>query len=96
MKIVAKIFAAPVVLLLTLIVPFFTFLLTMTGVVFWIASVLVFIVGAVLLFTGQALGGIAFLGIAFIVSPCGLPSLIASLIGRMEAVRLSLKAFVLY
>lgn len=93
MKIIAKILAAPVALALTLVVPFSTFLLTMTGVVFRIASVLVFIGGAVLLFTGQALGGIAFLVIAFLVSPYGLPSLIASLVGRMESARLMIKEF---
>lgn len=95
MRILLKILAAPIMLLLTIIVAFCTFIISVTGIVFWILSVLVF-VGAVLLFFSQQIaGGIAFLVIAFLVSPYGLPALAAWLVGMLGSAKDSLREFMM-
>ena len=95
MKMLLKILAAPLALALTIIVAFCGFILSVTGVIFWLLSVLVF-AGAVLLFISQqTAGGIAFLAIAFLVSPYGLPALAAWLVGKLEGVKYSLRDFIL-
>jgi hypothetical protein len=86
--------AAPAVCLLTLTVAVCSFILA-AGVAAWALSVLATIGGVVLLFTHQAAGGIAFLVIAFLVSPYGLPALMAWLLGKLEGLRCSLKEFML-
>jgi hypothetical protein len=95
MRIVLKILAAPAMLLLTLAVAFCTFILMVTGVIFWILSGLVFIVAVVLLFTHQAAGGIAFLVIAFLISPYGLPALAAWIVGKLDGVKYALREFIM-
>ncbi len=95
MRIVMKILAAPAVCLLALTVAMCSFLLSIAGFVCWFASVLVSIGGLVLLCTRQPAGGVAFLVIAFLVSPYGLPALTAWLVGRLNALRWSLKDFIL-
>lgn len=95
MRIVLKILAAPVMLLLTLAVAFCAFILSVAGFLFWILSVLV-VAGAVLLFIShQHLGGIAFLMIAFLVSPYGLPALAAWIVGKLAGVKYSLREFIM-
>ena len=95
MRILLKILAAPAMLLLTLAVAFCTFILMMTGVIFWILSVLVFIGSVLLFFSHQPAGGIAFLVIAFLVSPYGLPALAAWLVGKLDVVKYSLREFIM-
>jgi hypothetical protein len=100
MRIVLKILAAPAMLLLTLTVAFCTFILMVTGVIFWILSGLVFIVAVVLLFTHQTAGGIAFLVIAFLViafliSPYGLPALATWIVGKLDGVKYALREFIM-
>ena len=94
MRLLLKILAAPVLLLLTLVVAFCTFILMMTGIVAWILSGLVFAGAVILLFTGQTAGGIAFLVVAFLVSPYGLPAIAAWLVGKLEGVKYSLGEFI--
>ena len=94
MRTVMKILAAPAMCLLALIVAVCSFLLRIAGFVCWLASVMVCIGGLVLLFTHQPAGGIAFLIIAFLVSPYGLPALAAWLVAKMNALRFSLKDFI--
>ncbi|MDR2514745.1 MAG: CD1845 family protein [Christensenellaceae bacterium] len=95
MRILLKILAAPIMLLLTIIVAFCTFIISVTGVIFWILSVLVFVGAALLFFSQQMAGGIAFLVIAFMVSPYGLPALAAWLIGMLDNAKYSLREFLM-
>ena len=95
MKMLLKIFAAPFMLLLTIIVAFCTFILSVTGIIFWLLSVLVFASAVLLFFSQQVAGGIAFLLIAFLVSPYGLPALATWLVGKLEGVKYSLRKFII-
>ncbi len=95
MRIVLKILAAPAMCLLAVVVGVCSVLLLIAGFVCWFASVFACIGGLVLLFTHQPAGGIAFLVIGFAVSPHGLPKLVAWLVGKLNALRWSLKEFIL-
>jgi hypothetical protein len=95
MRIALKILAAPALCLLALTVAVCSFLLLVAGFVCWFLCVLACIGGIVLLFTHHPDGGIAFLVIAFLVSPYGLPALFAWVIGKLNALRWSLKEFIL-
>lgn len=72
MKIILKLFVAPFALLFTAAAFFFTFLLSASEKLFSIASGIVFLGTAVLLAMGEVIGGIAFIVLAFLVSPYGL------------------------
>lgn len=87
--------AAPLWGLLSLVVAFFSFLLSFAGFSLWMVSLLVGLAGVVLLFTHQVAGGMAFLAIAFLLSPFGLAALMARLIGALEDARCFLRAFVM-
>ena len=95
MRIVLKILAAPAMCLLALTVAMCSFFLAAAGFVCWFLAVAAGIGGVVLLFTHHIDGGIAFLVIAFLVSPYGLPALFAKLVGWLNALRFSLKEFML-
>lgn len=95
MKIVLKILAAPAMLLLTLAVAFCTFILMVTGVITWILSGLVFVGAVVLFFSHQPAGGVAFLVIAFLVSPYGLPALAAWIVGKLDSAKYALREFIM-
>jgi hypothetical protein len=81
--------------LLALTVAVCSFLLLIAGFVCWFVAVAAGVGGVVLLFTSHPDGGIAFLIIAFLVSPYGLPALFAKLVGWLNALRWSLKEFIL-
>jgi hypothetical protein len=86
--------AAPAMCLLALTVAVCSFLLMIAGFVCWFVTVAAAIGGIVLLFTHHPDGGIAFLVIAFLVSPYGLPALFAKLVGWLNALRCSLGEFI--
>ena len=67
----------------------------MTGVVFWILASLVTIGAMLLFFSQQPAGGIAFLVIAFLVSPYGLPALAAWLVGKLDRTKYLLQDFIM-
>jgi hypothetical protein len=75
MRSILKLLAAPVALVLKILTAFFSFILAMSNVFFVIASFIVFVAAAVLLCTGYTVGGLLWLGVAFLVSPFGLPAL---------------------
>ncbi|MDR1205939.1 MAG: CD1845 family protein [Peptococcaceae bacterium] len=95
MRIVLKMLAAPTMCLLALTVAVCSFLLLVAGFVCCFLAVAACIGGVVLLLTSHPDGGIAFLIIAFLVSPYGLPALFARLVGWLNALRFSLKEFIL-
>jgi hypothetical protein len=94
MRILLKILAVPLWFLLVLVVALCSFALSFAGFILWILSVLAAIGGVVLLFTDQVAGGITFLVLAFLISPYGLPALMAWSIGRLDTLRCSLRAFI--
>ena len=95
MKMLFKILAAPTMLLLTIIVAFCGFILSVTEVIFWLLSVLVFAGAVLLFFSQQTAGGIAFLAIAFLMSPYGLPAFATWVVDKLEGVKYSLRKFIL-
>lgn len=94
MKTMLKILAVPAMCLLALTVAVCSFVLAVAGFVCWFLAVAAGIGGVVLLFTRHPAGGIAFLVIAFLVSPYGLPAIFALLVGKLNALRWSLKDFI--
>ncbi len=94
MRSVLKVLAAPIAGLLALTVAACSFLLAAAGFVCWFLAMAAGVGGCVLLFIGHTLGGIAFLVIAFLASPYGLPALAAKLVGWLNVIRFSLKAFI--
>jgi hypothetical protein len=65
-----------------------------SNVFFAIASGLVFVAAAVLLVSGETAGGFAWLGIAFLVSPCGLPAFAGWLVKRLADIGDALAGFI--
>lgn len=95
MRLLLKILAAPAMLLLALAVAFCTFLLSVAGFLSWILSVLVAVGAALLFISHQHMGGIAFLVIAFFISPYGLPAFAAWVVGKLDGLKFSLRDFIM-
>lgn len=94
MRIILKILAAPLVALLTIFSALCTFLLFLSGWVLGIASILVALAGVGILITVDLWGGIAWLFIAFLISPYGLPKLAAYAVGGMQGLGYMLRDFI--
>ena len=82
MKLVLKLFAVPFALAFSIAAVLFLFILSVSDKIFGIISGLVSIAAVVLLISGQTTGGIAFLVVAFLVSPFGIPALAGLLATR--------------
>ena len=96
MKLIAKIIALPFILALTLLVAVLGFLCSFSG---WLASLvasLLGLLGVLTLITGwsSVSSGIAALVMAFLLSPFGLPAFAEWIIGLLDDLNYSLKAFV--
>ncbi|MDR2088530.1 MAG: CD1845 family protein [Clostridiales Family XIII bacterium] len=94
MRLISKPVAAPVAPAPTILTAVFSFVLSVSDVFFGIASGLVSVGAVVLLITGETVGGLAWIGVAFLVSPYGLPGPARRLIGRLEGLSGSLKGFI--
>ena len=94
MKLILKIIAMPFALALTITTAFFKFLLSVSAIFFGIASLLVFIGSVILFITGEPTGGIAFLVVAFLVSPFGLLAIAGRLVGLMDSAGGALRGFI--
>ena len=94
MRLILKILAVPFALIFTVLAFFSAFVLGMSKIIFGIASGLVFIISVVLFITGETAGGIAFLVIAFLVSPYGLPALAEWLSGLLAGTGGRLQRFI--
>jgi len=94
MRFILKLFAAPFALALSILASLFSFVLSMSGVVFGIASGLVFIGSVLLLVKGETAGGMAWMAVAFLVSPLGLPALAGWLVKKLAGAGHTLKGFI--
>jgi len=92
--VILKMLLLPVVAVLYIAVAFLSFVLIISGVILGILSVIVAIMAILMLVTSNIPGGIAFLVIAFLVSPLGLPRLAAWLIEAIGDVLGMLKSFI--
>lgn len=87
MKIVLRILAAPIVLVLTLFVWICSVILYCSAFIFGLASTVIELLGLAVLVTYSVKNGIILLIIAFLVSPMGLPMFAAWLMGKVYSFR---------
>ena len=95
MKLILKLIAAPFALALTIAAAFFSFILAVSDVFFGVASTLIFLISVALFITGQPMGGIAFLVIAFLVSPLGIPAFAGWLVSGLDGTGGALRSFLI-
>ena len=84
MKLLLKIAVAPVVLLLTLAIWICVGLVYVSGLVLGLLSTVVALLGVAVLVTYCPHNGFILLGIAFLISPFGLPKLALWLLGKVQ------------
>ena len=87
MRLILKILAVPLVVALTLFVWICTILLYCTGMVLGLAAFVVALLGVAVLLTYSLQNGIILLVIAFLISPMGLPTAAAWLLGKVQGLR---------
>lgn len=91
MRILLKVLAAPLVAALTLFVWICTILLYCTGMVLGLAALVVAVLGVAVLLTYSPQNGIILLVIAFLISPMGLPTAAAWLLGKVQDLRYAIQ-----
>ena len=94
MRIILKILAMPFVVALTIFGAMFTFILFLSGWVFYLVSFVLGIGGAVVLFAGETVSGIVILVTAFLVSPFGLPAAAEWIADKLDDLNYTLKDFI--
>lgn len=95
MRLILKLIAAPFVVLLTVLVAVLLFLFSLSSSFFLTAaSVIVGLLGVGLFFLGYPVGAVAYLVIAFLLSPLGLQAAADFIIGKMDDLNLSLRQFI--
>jgi hypothetical protein len=94
MRLILKILAAPVMVILWVLCAFCKLLVVCGGVVLSILSVIVLILSVLMFISGNAPGGIAGFVIAFLICPFGLPKLAALLVGSLYGVAHNLRHFI--
>lgn len=94
MRLIFKLLAFPFVLVTGLLYLVCKFLVIASGAVLGILSGIVFLASLVLFFTAGVWAGFAWLVIAFLISPYGLPMAAAWLVGMIGGANHALKDFV--
>ena len=91
MRILMKLLAAPIVLVLMLFVWVCSALLYCSAFVFGLAGTIIGLLGLAVLVTYSVKNGIILLVIAFLVSPMGLPMAAAWLLGKVQDLRYTIQ-----
>lgn len=95
MRLIFKIFALPFLLILSLLAAVLMFLFDVAGWLLSLASgILAVIAVGLFVLQHQPVGGVAFLVLAFLLSPYGLPSIAEFLIGLLDELNYSLRRFI--
>lgn len=95
MRLILRILAAPVAGVLSLAVAFCTFVLAISGAILGVVSVIVFILSIIMMTVPHSIwGGVAWMVIAFLISPLGLPKLAEWLLEKLDGVNCALKDFI--
>ena len=94
MRLIFKLLAFPFVLVTGLLYLVCKFLVIASGAVLGILSGIVFLASLVLFFTAGMWAGLAWLVIAFLISPYGLPIAAAWLVGMIGGANHALRDFV--
>lgn len=87
LKLLLKIVAAPVVLLLTLFVWICVGLVYVSGLVLGLVSMVIALLGVAVLITYSPQNGLILLLIAFIISPYGLPKFAFWTLGKVQGLK---------
>lgn len=91
MRLILKILAVPIVVVLTLLVWICSGLLYCSAFILGLAGTLLGIFGVLALITAQTTNGIILLVMAFLVSPFGIPMAAAWLIGKIQDLRYAIQ-----
>jgi len=94
MRIILKILAAPLVVVLTITWAFLVFLFCWAETILNYISGIAGLIALVFFITGQTTGGIVFAVIAFLISPVGLPLVAKWLIDKLDDLNDALKCFI--
>ncbi len=94
MKLVLKILAAPVVIVLTPLTWLGFQLLKISAWVFGLAGVVMTILAAAFMLLVSVKDGLILLAAAFLVSPFGIPMLTVYILGSLQNISLSLREFI--
>ena len=91
MRILMKLLAAPIILVLMLFVWICSALLYCSAFIFGLASTVIGLLGLAVLVTYSAKNGIILLVIALLVSPVGLPMAAAWFLGKIQDLRYAIQ-----
>jgi len=94
MKLLFKILATPVVVILTVFVWLSALMLHISAFIFGLAGTVVGLLGLAVLVTYSVKNGIILLVIAFLVSPLGLPMLAVRILGLLQDANYALRDFI--
>ena len=95
MRLIFKIIALPFLLVLSLLAAVLMFLYDVAGWFLSLASgILAVIAVGLFVLQHQLVGGVAFLVLAFLLSPYGLPAIAEFLIGLLDELNYSLRRFI--
>ena len=96
MRIIIKIFVVPFVIVLNVINAVLIFLFAISQQILNVVSGLFILAGiALMVFLRDWVGGGVSLGLAFLVSPVGLPAIVEWLIDKVDNLNYSLKNFII-
>ena len=90
MRFFLKILFVPIVVILAVTVRITAFLLSLSSFIFGLAGIILAVCGVITLMIGFVPNGIAFLVLAFLVCPYGLPMLTLHLLEKAENLRLAI------
>ena len=94
MRLILKILAAPVVLILTIVVAFCKFIVAVSGAILSVVAVIIFLLGVACFFIPMVAQGIAVIVLAFLISPLGIPAFAGWFVERVDDLNGSLKSFI--
>lgn len=94
MKLLLKILAAPVIVVLTVFVWVCVLILHISALILGLAGTVVALLGLAVLITYSVKNGIILLVIAFMLSPFGLPMLAIRVLGLLQDVNYALRDFI--
>ena len=94
MRLILKLIAAPLILFLTVLAAVLLFLFSLSSFLLTAASVIMALLGVGLFFISYPVGGVVYLGIAFLLSPYGLQVVTGVVITGLDSLNLSLRQFI--
>ena len=94
MRLILKLIAAPLILFLTVLVAVLLFLFSLSSFLLTAASDIMALLGVGLFFISSPVGGVIYLGIAFLLSPYGLQAVAGAFITGLDSLNLTLRQFI--